>query len=436
MNTMRCEQCGRFVDGKPCPFCQSTRVRPLREGETPTSPLEAPPAGPAAGPAPVPETPAPPRPRIVPPLPAAKAEEKRAEPVRAPQAAEEKRPEPPRPVKVPEERRVEPPRGTGLTLPPREDALADQQQPSRDRIRPVSPPAVEPTTPSRFSRIRNLEEFETLLTAEGFEALVICGQGNSGKSEIAGGFTRANSVFRRRAMVGTLQTRSGVPYLLAGTAPGEVWYQPLNTRRKLVFLDPSGEFFKNISPSERKRLRLPDVSPEYFDFVRVAVQRLAGVVLVVDLTNTLDDMAEAPWQNQEHDLAYTLAALRWLRRDRKAAVEQLGVSSLIASRLQSLRRLDVPVLVLFSKADKLGELTNETPYSFAQSRLPDLFSAVLSHARHFRFDFVSTMTHDDKRDVDRQSPRPCGALLPMEWLIGGPFRWLPSLPTRWLGGGS
>src|SRR5258706_366077 len=41
MNTMRCEQCGRFVDGKPCPFCQSTRVRPLNPGEKPSDPVDA-----------------------------------------------------------------------------------------------------------------------------------------------------------------------------------------------------------------------------------------------------------------------------------------------------------------------------------------------------------------------------------------------------------
>ena len=42
---MKCEQCGRLVDDKPCPFCQSTRVRELRPGEAVT--VEAPPTPPA-----------------------------------------------------------------------------------------------------------------------------------------------------------------------------------------------------------------------------------------------------------------------------------------------------------------------------------------------------------------------------------------------------
>jgi GTP-binding protein EngB required for normal cell division len=272
------------------------------------------------------------------------------------------------------------------------------------------------------------------LTVEGFKAIVICGQSKSGKSEIASGFTRANSAFRQKATVVTLHGSSGVPYLLGGTAPGEVWYQPLNTRRKLAFLDPSGEFFRQISPTERRRLRLPDVAPEYFDFVRGAVKRLAGIVLVIDLNNTLDDMAESPWQNQELDLDFSLSALRWLRHDKGAAVEQLGVTSLMSSRMPKLRRLDVPVLVLFSKADKLGALTNELPSSFARRNLPTLFGSLRTHASRYRFDFVSTMR--EQNGVDRQRREPCGVLLPMEWLVRGAFRWMPSLPTRFLEGGS
>src|SRR5258706_15174522 len=144
MNTMRCEQCGRLVDGKPCPFCQSTRVRPLRPGETTTSPLETA----STDAPPVPAVPATPRPRAVPELPPAKSDgERNAEPGRPARTAEERRPEPPRPVKA-EEKKVEPPRGTGLALPPRADALDDQPASSRERARLAAPPDV-PAQPAR-----------------------------------------------------------------------------------------------------------------------------------------------------------------------------------------------------------------------------------------------------------------------------------------------
>jgi GTP-binding protein EngB required for normal cell division len=414
MNTMRCEQCGRFVDGKPCPFCQSTRVRPLNPGEQPWDPLDTQETEPGV--------PVMPRLTDAPSIQPAKAE-----------PADE-----PRPVVAPSLKSAEETPRRETPLPFRRDVEVEPVR--RERPRPVpaqsdqAPPAPAPVPAAKAPEIRNLAEFEALLTAEKFESIVICGLGNSGKSEIASGFTRANMAFRQKATISTMRASSGVAYSLGGTAPGEVWFEILNTRRKLVFLDPSGEFFQKISPSERQRLRLPDITPEYFQFVRVAVKRLAGIVLVVDLTRTLDDMAESPWQNQELDLAYTLGALRWLRHDKAAAVEQLGVTSLIASRLLNLPRLDVPVLVLFSKADKLGELTNKLPSSFARNRLTTLYGAVHSHARRYRFDFVSTM--HVVNGVDRQAPRPCGVLLPMEWLVSNPFRWMPSLPTRFLQGGS
>lgn len=436
MNTMRCEQCGRFVDGKPCPFCQSTRVRPLRPGETPTSPLETksgevpPPASPPASPV----APPTPRPRAFPALPPAKSEEKKAEPVRPARAAEENRPEPSRPVRSAEER-VEPLPGMAPPPSPRADAIDDQRPSVRARVRPSARPDV-PAPPQPVSpEVQDLEKFEAQLK-EGFKAIVICGRGHSGKSEITSGFTRANTVFRGRAIVSTTRARSGNLYTVAGTGHNTVWFEVMNTRRKLVFLDPSGELYLALSPSERQRLRLPDVTAERLSFVRAASKRLAGIVLVVDLTRTLDDMSEAPWLDQELDLSYELSILRWLRRGKGAGVEQGEITARMASDLQGRPRLDVPVLTLFSKADLLGETTNELPLSFAQRKLQTLYGSILTHARHFRFDFVSTMQYDEKNDVNRQSPRPCGVLLPMEWLVGGPFRWLPSLPTQWLGGGS
>ena len=226
---------------------------------------------------------------------------------------------------------------------------------------------------------------------------------------------------------------SGQMYTLGGTVPNEVWFQPINARRKLVFLDPSGEFFRQLSPTERQRLKLPDVTPEHFQFVESAVKHLAAVVLVVDLTNTLDGLAATPWLNQEIDLDYTLGAIRFLRHDRNPELENVSVSSLIAARLPRLPRLDVPVLVLFSKADMLGELTNELPLRFARRRLPRLHASLRTHARRFRFDFVHTMRNESK-DVDVPVERPCGVLLSMEWLLTDPFRWMPSLPTRFLEG--
>lgn len=290
-----------------------------------------------------------------------------------------------------------------------------------------------PRTQHTQKRVVGLEEFDALLRS-GFQAVVICGPARSGKSEIATGFTRANTVFRGRSQVSTSRTSSGTLYVAGGTNPGEVWFEIANTPRKLVFLDPSGEFFRQLSPTERQRLRLPDVTEEYFDFVRSAVSKLAGVVVVVDLTRTVDDFSDAPWRSQEIDLDFNLAAIRWLRHAKEARIEGLSVERNIAAQVLKKPKLDVPVLVLFSKADLLpDDYSNQVPIDFARERLPHLHASLLTHARHFRFEFAHTMLGEGDRA--RRETRPCGVLLSMEWLLSDPFRWMPRLPTRWLGGG-
>ena len=217
MNTMRCEQCGRFVDGKPCPFCQSTRVRPLNPGETPSDPLET-----LAGQS---IAPGEPRPTVAPAIQPSKAE---------PATQDEPRPLVAPPLKPAEEtpRRETP-------LPFRRDVEVEPVR--RERPRPVATPADQTapasTPAAKAPEIRNLAEFEALLNIEKFESIVICGLGNSGKSEIANGFTRANMAFRQKATISTMRASSGMAYSLGGTAPGEVWFEILNTRRKLVFLE-------------------------------------------------------------------------------------------------------------------------------------------------------------------------------------------------------
>jgi hypothetical protein len=408
---MKCEQCGRLVDDKPCPFCQSTRVRELRPGEAVTAEAR-------------PTTTPPPRPHKV---------------VEAPASA---KPEPPRKqpppliaeaVKTPPSPRKEQP------APPRDERWTAAEATASTVREPIPrPPAPE----VKQKEIRGLAEFEALLNVEHFNSVIVCGMGHSGKSEITSGFTRANTYFRGRAQSSTLRSTSGKMYTVAGTLPDEVWFQIINTRRKLVFLDPSGEFFRRISPTERQRWNLPDVTPDYFRFVRSAVAKLAAVVLVVDLTSTLDELGASPWLNQEIDLDFTLGALRFLRYEKIPENEDINLSTLIAARLPGLPRLDVPVLVLFSKADMLGELTNENPLHFARHRLRRLHASLGTHARRYRFDFVHTMKTPDPRELRTedgkveaiQVERPCGVLLSMEWLLTDPFRWLPSLPTRFLEG--
>lgn len=301
-------------------------------------------------------------------------------------------------------------------------------EPAPRPSRVVSEPSPDPE-PAK-TQIAGLAEFQSLL-GRGFQSIVICGLPGTGKSEIVNAFTKANTIYRGRAQFSMLRATLRTERALGGTVKNEIWYQVADDRH--VFLDPSGEFFRSLSLEERKRLALPDITDDYFDFVRDAVKSLAGIVLVVDLYGGGQQLDRSGWRAQENDLTFVLPALRWLRFEKEPRPPGVGVSVNIAARVQKMPKLDVPVLVLFSKADRLDTLTNDVPLDFARRNLPLLHGALLTHAKRFRFDFCHTMVR--KGDGDAAVDRPCGVLLSMEWLLERGFRWLPRVPTSWLGGG-
>lgn len=314
-------------------------------------------------------------------------------------------------------------------IPPPSPRAARTDAPPPTPLRAVEPALATATAPAEQD-IAGLDEFHALLD-RGVKAIVVCGGPKTGKSEIAAGFIRANNVYRGKAQNLTLRASLRTEYALGATNPGEVWYQVIDDKR--TFLDPSGEFFRRLSPDERQRFSLPDVTDADFRFVQRAVGALAGIVLVVDLTQAVDPRHPSAWRRQEDDLKFVLSALRWLRWDKEARPAALGVSANIAQRVSALKMIDKPVLVLFSKADQLTKLTNQSALAFAKRRLPTLHGALMTHARRYRYDFCNTMVHTDKGD---EAVDPCGVLLPMEWLLFDRFRWLPmQMPTRWIGGG-
>ena len=253
---------------------------------------------------------------------------------------------------------------------------------------------------------------------EGYKAIVVCGQACTGKSELVAGFLRARTIFR-----------SGTPHLRhplgpAGpTMPGEVWFQTTDNKR--VFIDPSGEFFSVLMPGHRERQHLPQPNIHAFDFIRRSVRHLAGIVLVVDLTREDIGQSQPSWRNQENDFRFLLPAIRWLRFEPAVRQGQGSVVTAISKRAESLPRIDVPILVIFTKADLLGSYVHELPLDFARRHLPALDAALMTHARRYRYDFCHTMVRTSGRD--QPVDRPCGVLLSFEWLLNPPFRWVPRL---------
>jgi len=391
MASYKCDACNEFRDDPICEKCgRETREIP---------PLEKAAARIARDNAPTP----------VPPPPALRVQ--KAAPARS--AA-------PTPVVTePPKAKPEPPR------PPFRPKPAAQSAPAAPPLQPAEP------TPEK---IRGLREFEALLDRK-MKAVVICGDSGTGKSEIVFGFLRALNIHRGEAQIMNLRAPDRKPGVLAGTAPDEIWYQVIDNKRG--FLDPSGEFFKQLSPEERRRLMLPDVTEDSFDFVKKALRNLAGIVLVVDLTRALGPNDVSHWKRQEDDLNFVLTALRFLRHDKKKTrPEEIGFSVNMSQMVKKMPRIDKPVLVLFSKADQLTQYTNQTPFDLARRYLPTLHGALMTHAKRFRYDFCHTMIRTGQGDSEVDPP--CGVLLSMEWLLRDPFRWLPfqfSTSSALIGGG-
>ena len=204
------------------------------------------------------------------------------------------------------------------------DADTAQAEHPDPEPRPREPQPQAPAPAPVASDVVGLDEFHAMLD-RGTKSVIICGDADSGKSEIAHGYIRANNVYRGRAQNLTLRATHRTDVSLGATNPTEIWYQVIDDNR--VFLDPSGEFFKKLSPNERQRLGLPDVTEADFQFVQRSIAALAGIVIVVDLTKAVDPRHPAPWRRQEEDLKFVLSALRWLRWDKEARPNAIGVST-------------------------------------------------------------------------------------------------------------
>lgn len=272
------------------------------------------------------------------------------------------------------------------------------------------------------NRGRRVAELSSLFD-RGFKAVLVCGFAATGKSELVSGFTRVNTIIRRRAQISLGRLSIAGP-----TMPGEVWYQIVAGREKRVLIDPSGEFFALLDPQERARLSLPDLTPDHFVFMKRAVKQLAGIVLVFDLTHQRDANGEEPWRDQENAFHFFLAAIRWLRFDGQGPEPPMGLRAAIAAHAATLPPIDVPILVAFTKADKLASLPRRLPLEFARRQLAVLHAALCTHACRYRYDFCHTMISTSSGD--RPVERPVGVLLPFEWLLSPPWSWMPRIPTR------
>jgi hypothetical protein len=222
-------------------------------------------------------------------------------------------------------------------------------------------------------------------------------------------------------------------------------------------MDAAGERFRQLYPALRATR---SIGVEQIEFLKHISKRLGGVILLLDLRRLWGpEQANDPANSRQVEiLAWVLTLLRWLRCCGNYKAGPVTLEEHVNRTVMRLRRrLDIPVQILFSKADGLGGLVvpqnrklqwlrqeqaadrvlypaGEDPLLLAYHALPELFEAVTKHANHFRFDFVHAMVADpDTQEI--VDPNACGVTLSLQWLLDSTWRqpW-PMIPTRhWLG---
>jgi hypothetical protein len=359
----------------------------------------------------------------------------------------------PLPVAVP------PPAGSSPAAGPppadEDDPWGTPPPPPRAPAEPSAAPADEtwaerpPVPPvEAFEGARQLAEY----VAEGYEIVLVVGIGGVGKTELL-------HSSRQRAFLSSFTAAGRKAGRALPTAPGRLDTHPFAVgRRKVVFVDASGEHFAYLYPGLQ---RTGQIRPEQIGFLELVSQRLAGVVLLADLRRLWSGgVGDDQGAHQEAILAWVLQLLRWLEHGGRHDVDStIGFQEQVDRELRTMRRrLRVPVQVLLSKADELrgvavpapagegwlaGEAgraerrlfpLGERPLLLAWHHLPVLWPALAMHVKHFRVDFAhSLITDPDSGAVTEDVAN--GLVYSLGWLLQPSWRWLrhPRLAPLFLG---
>jgi hypothetical protein len=320
------------------------------------------------------------------------------------------------------------------------------------------PPGAEPAEPwgaGRFATIPPVEAFEGARQVrqyieDGYELYLVAGVGGVGKTELL-------HSSRQRAFLSSFDPAKRKAGRSLPTAPGRLDTHPLAVgRRKVVFIDASGEHFARLYPELQQSRQ---VTREQVGFLELVSRNLSGVVLLLEAGRRWNgsDLQDA---RQEEILAWILQLLRWLRGGgRYREDSSIGFQEQVDREVKTMRRrLQIPVLVLLSKADELNGLTlpprpeerwfagagetplrrlyplGESPLLLAFHRLPTLWQGLTTHVKHFRVDFAHSLTVDpDTGVVDDASSN--GLVYSLGWLLQPWWRWVtrPQLAPFFLG---
>lgn len=327
---------------------------------------------------------------------------------------------------------------------PREPSGAVRAARSRSSAaRPLSPPAEVLKAGERELREH---------IADGYRFLLVAGVPSTGKTELLSSYERYRAKHREGTYLDRFARHEGK---VLTTVEGTLDCYPIPGTRQM-FVDASGEDFKNLYPRLRKSGRLEEADA---GFLRTLVSHLDGVLLLLDLRRLWypegDEQQKKEQMKQVEILTWILMLLRWLEHDGKyPQSSSQSFVDYVNRQVQAFRgrRLTAPVTLLFSRADEafklevpiddLGWLTGtererrlfppgEAPFFLAFHCLEKLYGALRSHTRSFRIDFVHSFRADKGTGavIDKN---PMGLFPAVEWMLRPRWQRKLTLPTRHL----
>jgi hypothetical protein len=288
--------------------------------------------------------------------------------------------------------------------------------------------------------------------ADGYRFHLVAGVPSAGKTQLLASYEAHRAKQREGTFLNRFRPHDGK---VLATAPGSLNCYPI-PNRKAMFVDASGEHFKELYPHLRQSGR---VSEADVGFLRTLVGHLDGLVLLLDLRLLWEPQGENEQQRKEQAqqveiLTWVLMLLRWLEHD--GAFPQntsQDFSDYVNRQVQALKgkRLSAPVTLLFSRADEAMRLQvptedhswmtgagterrlfppGEQPFFFAYHCLGEMYGALLAHVRHFRIDFAHSLRVSPTGGVI--DSHPMGLFPAVEWMLVPRRQRRLTLPTRHL----
>lgn len=298
---------------------------------------------------------------------------------------------------------------------------------------------------------------------DGFEFYLVAGIGGTGKTQMIDAFRRLPTPSGKGGYLDLLHAKRKQGRVMP-TSQGSMESYPFHIGgdRKGVLVDASGEDFRDLYPHYR---HITGPEDPHVKLLGQIARRLHGLILLLDIEKLRGEAdPRYPEHKQQTDiLAWILSLVRWLRFDGSYPDPNVKFHVHVDTRVRLMsRRLDIPILVLFSRADALRGLpiprdashtfgppsalpsrtvgdaaherkltpVGESPLLIAWHLLPDLHTALTTHARHFRYDFAHSIVLDQTTGTVKEDV-PCGIRLSLEWLLEG--KWSRSIGTgQWL----